>query len=116
MSTGTITAPPGAITTAFPTAAVEAQLRSSLVDVVDGTAAISGVALPADAVGKCAASVQIDSLDVVDILCGVEGIVGFELKDSIVKAGGYKSINEAIGHVLPRIQSAWQKQQGKGSK
>lgn len=102
--------------TAFPAAAVEAKLRAALIDVVDGTAGMAGVTLPSDTAAKCKVVIQIDSLDVVDVLCGVEEIVGHELKDSIVRAGGYKSIDEALGHVMPRLEKSWKKHQAKGSK
>lgn len=111
--TSTTLAPPK---TAFPLAAVRAQLQARLLELVEGTASMAGVILPADPAARCKAVIQIDSLDVVDVLCSVEGIVGHELKDSIVRAGGYKSIDEALGHVTPRIQKSWEKHQAKGSK
>jgi hypothetical protein len=52
---------------------------------------------------------------VVDLLCGLDPIVGFPLKDSLVKAGGYKSVNQAVEHLMPRIEKAWLKN-GSGSK
>jgi hypothetical protein len=60
--------------------------------------------------------VHVDSLGVVDLLCEVEPIVGFELKDSIIKAGGYNSIDEAVTQVMPRIRSAWEKHMSKGNR
>jgi hypothetical protein len=100
----------------FPGAEVESHLRGALLDAVSWNAALNGITLPRTATAQYTASIQIDSLDVVDLLCGVEPIVGFELKDSIVKAGGYQSINEAIGHVMPRIEAAWKKHGNKGAK
>ena len=35
---------------------------------------------------------------------------------SIVKAGGYKSINDAVGHLMPRIETAWTKHGSAGGK
>jgi hypothetical protein len=112
MAVATISKP--SAVTAFPLAAVEAKLRAALLDSAKSTAALHGIALPATTTGQYAASVHLDSLEVVSLLCDVEPIVGFELKDSIVKSGGYNSINEAISHVLSRIASAWQKQSSKG--
>jgi hypothetical protein len=114
MTVGTPTKP--AVVPAFPLKDVEAQLRSSLHDLVSSNAALHGTLLPSGAAAQAAYVTQIDSLDVVDVLCGIEPIVGFELKDSIVKAGGYPTINAAIDHVLPRIQSAWEKHGKKGAK
>lgn len=107
MAVATITQPAGAVT--FPAAAVEVKLRGALLESVKSTAALHGIALPTTTAGQYAASVHLDSLGVVDLLCDVEPIVGFPLKDSIVKSGGYHSINEAISHVMPRVNSAWQK-------
>jgi hypothetical protein len=58
------------------------------------------------------AAVQVDSLVVVSILCAVEPIVGFELPDSVVRAGGYASVESALGHLLPRIEKEWMKRKG----
>jgi acyl carrier protein len=74
------------------------------------------LALPDTTAGQYAAVVQIDSLCAVELLCEVEPIIGFELKDSIVRSGGYRSINEAISHVMPRIEAAWHKHAKKGAK
>lgn len=103
-------------TTAFPGASVETKLRDALLESVKSTASLQGISLPSSTPAQCAASVHLDSLEVVNLLCEVEPIVGFELKDSIVKVGGYHSINEAIGHVMPRIEAAWQKHVSKGGK
>jgi hypothetical protein len=43
-------------------------------------------------------------------------VLGFELKDSIVKSGGYGSINQAIGHLMPQIEAAWNKNASKGGR
>ena len=102
--------------TAFPKAAVEAKLRQVLIDAAEADASFNGTALPADVPGKCAASSRLDSLDVVSLLCDVEPIVGFELKDSLVRAGGYNSVNQAMDHLMPRIEAAWEKRASKGDK
>jgi hypothetical protein len=114
MEVGTKAAP--GTTSVFPATTVEATLRAALLDLVKSTASLQGIALPPISAGQSAASVHLDSLDVVDLLCEVEPIVGFGLKDSIVKSGGYNSIDEAISHVMPRIESAWQKHASKGAK
>lgn len=114
MSTDTITKPGSS--TAFPAKDVEATLRVELLGVVAGTAAMDGITLPSDTKARSAFAIQIDSLDVVDVLVAVEKIVGFELKDHIVKAGGYGSVDAALAHVVPRIELAWQKNGKKGSK
>lgn len=112
-TTSTIAKPAAA---AFPAAAVGAKLRSALLDFVKSTAALHGIALPPGTTNQYSAAVHLDSLSVVDVLCDIEPIVSFPLKDSIVKPGGYGSIDEAIAHVLPRIEAAWKKHAGIGAK
>ena len=101
---------------AFPAADVEAKLRDALLESVKSSAALHGIALPTTTEAQYAASVHLDSLGVVDLLCDAEPIVGFQLKDSIVKSGGYHTINEAISHVMPRIELAWRKHARLGAK
>jgi hypothetical protein len=103
-------------TVSFPLAAVEAKLREELLGVAESAATMHSITLPSDPAAQCAAAVQLDSLAVVDVLLSVEDIVGCTLKDHIVKAGGYSSINSAIEHLTPRIKSAWEKHAAKGSK
>lgn len=100
----------------FPLTAVEAKLREELLGVAESAAAMHSLTLPSDPIAQCAAAIQLDSLAVVDVLLSVEEIVGCRLKDHIVKAGGYCSINSAIEHLTPRIKSAWEKHAAKGSK
>src|SRR5690349_2839731 len=106
IKTGTITG--------FPVAAVEAKLHEELLGVAQSAADMHSIALPADPAARCAAAVPLDSLAVVDVLLSVEEIVGCTLKDHIVKAGGYSSVNSAIEHLTPRIKSAWDKHAAKG--
>ena len=49
---------------------------------------------------------------VVSILCAVEPIVGFELPESVVQAGGYTSVKSALGQLLPRLEKEWMKKKG----
>jgi hypothetical protein len=94
-------------TKTFAKTEVESKLRELLLEAVTSDAELKSIALPADPQGKSAAAIHIDSLGVVDLLCGVEKVVGVQLKESLVKAGGYMSINEAIGHLMPRIEKTW---------
>lgn len=97
---------------AFPKSAVEAALRGELIEAVKIEASIRGIALPTAPDHIAKAAVQVDSLVVVSILCAVEPIVGFELPDSVVHAGGYVSAESALGHLLPRIEKEWMKRKG----
>jgi len=114
MTVGTIAKP--VTTKAFPGAATAAKLRDLLLEAVMSHAQLKGYTLPADIAGKCGAAVHLDSLCVVDLLCGVESVVGFELKDSLVKTGGYRSINDAIEHLMPHIEKARTKNNSTGGK
>lgn len=46
--------------------------------------------------------ITIDSLIVVELLITVEPILGFELKDGVVREGRYVYVDKAIKHLLPR--------------
>ncbi len=111
MDAVTSATPPPAIV-AFPKSAVEAGLRGELIEAVKIEALIRGLALPATPDQIAKAAVQVDSLVVVSILCAVEPIVGFELPDSVVRAGGYVSVESALGYLLPRIEKEWIKKNG----
>lgn len=108
----TTLAPPAVKVTLFPLAAVEAKLRDELVEAVKIEAAIRGMALPAAPADVARASVHVDSLVVVSILCAVEPIVGFELPESVVRAGGYTSVDSVLGQLLPRLEKEWIKKKG----
>src|SRR5712692_11243047 len=104
----TITKPAGA-EMAFTKAEVEAKLKEVLLAAAQSDAALKGITLPSDTGGQASASVRLDSLDVVSLLCDIEPIVKFELKGSLVRAGGYSSVNQAMEHLMPRIEKAWEK-------
>lgn len=106
-------APTAPTITAFPTAQVEACLHAELVQAITAMAKIKGTPLPSTPSQVRVMPVQIDSLVCVDILCAVEPIIGIELPESVVKAGGYGSIDNAIKNLIPRIEKEWIK---KGAK
>jgi hypothetical protein len=88
-------------------------LRDELIETVKAEAAVKGASLPSAPADIAKTSFQVDSLVVVSILCTVEPIVGFELPDSVVRAGGYSSVDSALADLLPRIESQWSKKGGK---
>jgi hypothetical protein len=49
---------------------------------------------------------------VVSILCAIEPIVGFELPESVVRSGGYVSVESALSNLLPQIEKLWIKKKG----
>lgn len=100
-------APPASALAPFPLVAVEACLRAELIEAIKAEASIKGVALPAAPADIAKAAVSIDSLVVVSILCAVEPIIGVELPESVVRAGGYVSVESALEHLLLRIEKEW---------
>ncbi len=113
MSVSTLAPPPHVVAIpAFPMAAVEANLRSELIETIKAEAMIKGVTLPAAAGAIAQTPFQVDSLIVVSILCVVEPLVGFELPQSVVRTGGYASVEQAVGQLLPRIEAQWKKRKG----
>ena len=52
---------------------------------------------------------EIDSLSVVSALLEVEDVVGFKLPASIVKRGGYRSCDEMVADLLPKIEKKYLK-------
>ena len=91
----------------FPREKVVAALTDELVSLVRSESQTRGIAIPAEPGAVRTAAVPIDSLSVVDILCAIEPIIKVELRESIVQTGGYSSIEDALGHLIPRIERAW---------
>ncbi len=108
----TTLAPPSSKIAPFPVAAVEAKLRDELIEVVKMEASIRGISLSSAPAQISKASVHVDSLVVVSILCAIEPIVGFELPESVVRGGGYVSAESALGQLLPRLEKEWVKRKG----
>jgi hypothetical protein len=98
--------------TAFPKAAVEKALLDGLVDGVTNEAMIKNYKIPEKVSDLIKASVYVDSLMTVDVLCNIEPVIGFELPQHVVKTGGYRSIESAVQHVLGRIEREWNKRHG----
>ncbi len=97
---------------AFPAAEVEACLRDELLEAAAMEAELHGTPWPAEAAAKGAVSINVDSLVVVEILCAVEPVLGFDLREGLVRAGGYWSVDQAVGHLMPRIEQEWHKRKG----
>ncbi|RWM09154.1 hypothetical protein [Mesorhizobium sp.] len=111
MATDTLVTP-FAKTAPFPLAAVEAKLRDELIEAVKIEASIRGISLPVASAQISKAAVHVDSLVVVSILCAVEPLIGFELPESVVRAGGYTSVESALGHLMPGLEKEWAKKKG----
>jgi hypothetical protein len=100
------------ISAAFPAADVEACLREELSEAARIEASLRGLAMPESPVAAASMVIQIDSLVVVELLCALEPVLGFDLPEGVVRAGGYNSINQAVSHLMPRIEREWIKRKG----
>lgn len=93
----------------FPREKVESCLRDELIRVVRSEASVRGIALPGEPAEIATAAFQIDSLVVVSILCNVELLIGFDLVENVVPAGGYESVEDALKHLVSDIEAQWNK-------
>lgn len=96
----------------FPNVEVEARLREELTAAAATEAELHGKLWPAEATAQYGESIHVDSLVVVGILCAVEPILGIELREEVVRAGGYWSVDHAIVHLMPGIEEEWRKRKG----
>src|SRR3954471_15358936 len=96
----------------FPALAVEASLKAELLSLGEMLAGMEGKTFPTSLSSAMQDPCSLDSLAVVDILCALDELVGFDLPDRVVRAGGYESIGEALEHLMPRIEKEWQKRHG----
>jgi acyl carrier protein len=96
----------------FPAAELKACLQAELIQIVQSNAGMHGTALPGTPAAIVTTPFPIDSLDVVETLCKLDELVGFNIPHTVVRAGGYDSIGEAIQHVMPRVEKVWSKRNG----
>ncbi len=96
----------------FPKLALEMVLRDELIMAAEVEATMLGNMLPVSPAAAAVAPVPMDSLVVVELLCAVEPILGFAPSDSTVRTGGYNSVQDAIDHLMPRLERQWHKKQG----
>ena len=100
---------PSHIVLDFPKMEIEAAIRDG-VDAIRGDQAILQGANGGSA-GRAGVGPQpeVDSLVVVAVLCELEGLVPFVLPESLVRCGGYDSVDEAVNHLMPQLQKRWRK-------
>ncbi len=96
----------------FPKLALEMLLRDELIMAAEVEAITQGNTLPVLPAAAAVAPVPMDSLVVVELLCAVEPILGFAPSDATVRSGGYNSVQDAIDHLMPRLEKQWHKKQG----
>lgn len=99
-------------TKVFPLAEVETTLLAELTLLAETESQIRDIEVPKAPGAILKMAIPLDSLSVVDVLCALEPAMGFELKDSLVRTGGYPTIESAMAHLMPRLEAAWKKKNG----
>ena len=99
-------------TTSFPRKATEALLREELMGAAEAEADMNGFTFPNEPGAAAIAPIPMDSLVVVDLLCSIENLLGFQPKPATVKTGGYDSVQDALDHLMPRLEKQWRKKRG----
>ena len=96
----------------FPAAAVEAALRREILISIRAAAQTLEISVPANDTVASAMPFELDSLVVVEILCVLDAILPFEIGESVVRAGGYDSVDEGLSDLLPKLNDLWKKHWG----
>ena len=92
----------------FPLAQVEAALRQG----IEGAMALRAFFTGSTGPGGPSAGSEIVSFSLVELLCTIDEIVGFEVPQKVVRAGGYPSLEAAVEHLLPGVERCWSKRKG----
>ncbi|CDX12610.1 conserved hypothetical protein [Mesorhizobium plurifarium] len=93
----------------FPLEQVQETLLDELTKSVRDLAEFEGVLLPKSQKELVVKAIHIDSHTVVEILCFLDAVVGFEVGQAAVRPGGYESIQEAVDDVTSRMGKLWEK-------
>jgi len=88
----------------YPAIHVASALKRELIDSIRAIARRNGMVVPKNDGSLVAANVEIDSLSVIEILCVLDEILPFEVGESVVRAGGYGSIQEAVDDVTASVE------------
>lgn len=103
------------IASTFPEAAVASAIKSWWAEEMGSGSQLRDPFAKSKPSGGTVFDVQptMDSLRAVKALLTLEEIVPFELPDELVKLGGYDSLAEMVGHLVPRIGALWKKHAAK---
>jgi len=93
----------------YPATAVAAVMQEELLRAVRSRFRRKGQPLPIADYEVVLLAVEIDSLTVVELLSNLDDILPFKVTESVVKAGGYGSIEAAVEHVVSRVETKWNK-------
>lgn len=110
----TITIPGAKTKPAYPAGDVAGVLCHELLGAIRRRFRRKGVPLPKNDEEVVIMTIDIDSLTVVELLSSLDDILPFEVSESVVKAGGYDSIDAAVKHLTGRIATKWNKHHGGG--
>lgn len=100
----------------FPKAAVRAALKEELVKGLRAEAQRNNRTLPSSDDDLAKLEQDIDSLFVVEILCVLDTVLPFQVDESVVRKGGYRSVNAALAHLAVTVEAAWTEWSAKGGK
>jgi acyl carrier protein len=90
----------------FPSAEVEACIRDAVAD----QAADQAVLRPGRVTQSGSSrswEPEIDSLDVVEVICAVEELLGIELPATFSPKGGYDSVEACVNDLMSEAKAAW---------
>jgi hypothetical protein len=91
----------------FPAAQIENQLRAQLAAEAKVQAQLRGTGSGPSLRRSSKAEPEIDSLVAVEALTVIECFVPFELPESLIRPGGYTSVNDFISDLLPKVNNRW---------
>jgi hypothetical protein len=91
----------------FPAAQIESQLRAQLAAEAKVQAQLRGTGSGPSLRRSSKAEPEIDSLVAVEVLTVIESFVPFELPESLIRPGGYTSVNDFINDLLPKVNNRW---------
>jgi len=91
----------------FPAAQIESQLRAQLAAEAKVQAQLRGTGSGPSLRRSSKAEPEIDSLVAVEALTVIECFVPFELPESLIRPGGYTSVNDFISDLLPKVNNQW---------
>ena len=91
----------------YPADQVRETLTDELITSVKDLSDIQGIVLPTVKKDLVVKTMHIDSHTVVEILCSLDPVVGFEVGQEAVKPGGYESTEEAVADVTARLEKLW---------
>jgi len=98
----------------YPADAVAACLHDELLKAVRAQAHGTGQVLPDNPDEIAMLAIEVDSLTVVEVLCSLDDILPFEVRESVVRAGGYSSIETAVTDLAKSIERQWKEHHGGG--